>query len=93
MGAIAETKGKESLWRDAAAGVGLLAKLMARSGTVGAVADGGILPIGPGISEKGGKATREGQTKTEQLANKLIESEEQAIQHVRNTYGIELRPW
>ncbi len=92
MGAIAETKGKESLWRDTAAAIGFVIKV-ARRRNPGLVADGGSLAMGIGASEKGGKATQEGQAETIDIANKLMESEEQAIRHVRKSYGIELKPW
>jgi hypothetical protein len=92
IGAIAETKGKESLWRDTAAAIGFVIKV-ARGSCPGIVADGGSLLIGIGASEEGGKATREGQAETIGIANRLAESEEQAIRHVRKTYRIELKPW
>lgn len=92
MGAIAETKGKESLWRDTAPAIGFVIKI-ARGANPGAVADGGSLAMGIGASKQGGKATKEGQAETIGIANKLMESEEQAIRHVRKTYQIELKAW
>jgi hypothetical protein len=92
MGAIAETKGKESLWRDTAATVGFIIKV-ARGTHVGVVADGGSLAMGIGGSDQGSAASRDGQAQTAAVAGKLIDSEEQTIRHVRKTYGIELRPW
>ena len=93
MGAIAETKGKESLWRDATAAVAFVIKVARATRPPGAVADAGSLAMGIGASEQGGKATREGQAQTIGIANKLMESEEEAIRHVRKTYSIELKPW
>lgn len=92
IGAIAETKGKESLWRDATAALGFIIKVAMRSHN-GAVADGGSLAMGIGASEQGGKGTREGQAETISIANKLMDSEEQVIRHVRKTHGVELEPW
>lgn len=93
MGAIAETKGRQSQWQDTGAIIALviLEKIRASKG-VGAVADGGRMPIGLGILA-GREATREGEAEVISIANKLIDSEERVIKHVRKTYGIELRPW
>ena len=76
MGAIAETKGRESLWRDATSAVAFVIKVASATRPPGAVADGGSLAIGIGASEQGGIATREGQAETIGIANDLMASEE-----------------
>lgn len=94
IGAIAEVKGKESLWRDAAATMGFIINICRRLDvSAGITVDGGSVAIGIGASEQGGKATSEGQTQALGIANKLIDSEERVIRHVRKTYQIELKPW
>lgn len=95
MGAIAETKGRESLWRAATAAVGFVIKITkpTRRLGYGLVADGGSLAMGIGASDEGGETTRDGQAETLGVANKLMESEEDAIRHVRKAFRLELKPW
>jgi len=59
---------------------------------VASLADGGSLAIGIGAFEQARKST-EGLARTFEIANKLIEFEEKAIRHIRETFGIELKPW
>jgi len=97
IGAIAEVKGRESLWADAMEGVGFVVKTSSRSkllGSVaGAVADSGSIAIGIAHSDSAKKATSAGQRQTMGVAQELIDSEERVIKNVRDKYGMELKPW